>query len=210
MVDQSSDRADFLSGHDVSRETMARLDRIIETLDGWRLKVNLVGPKEWPMIWQRHVWDSLQIVDEIPETSKIVDLGSGAGFPGLMIAAARPLAHVTLIESVGKKCAFLRAAIDAADLSATVHQGRVEVCPVFPVDFVTARAFAPLPKLLEYGAPWLENGAIGVFHKGERWHEELTQAQQSWNFAYEATPSRSGGGGVILKIMEFKRGIKTT
>jgi 16S rRNA (guanine527-N7)-methyltransferase len=121
----ADDRAAFLAAHDVSRETLARLDLIIATLDDWRTRSNLIGPKEWPQIWTRHVGDSVQLLDRIPDTARVVDLGSGAGFPGLILAAARPAGHVTMIESVGKKCAFLRAAIEAADLPATVHQGRV-------------------------------------------------------------------------------------
>jgi 16S rRNA (guanine527-N7)-methyltransferase len=204
MTDQN-DRAAFLAAHDVSRETLARLDRVIATLDDWRMRSNLIGPKEWPQIWTRHVGDSVQLLDRIPDTAKVVDLGSGAGFPGLVIAAARPAGHVTLMESVGKKCAFLRAAIEAADLPATVYQGRIESAPPIEADYVTARAFAPMPQLLDYAAPWLCNGATGVFPKGERWKEELTAAQQRWNFAYQAIPSRSGGSGVILIVREATR-----
>jgi 16S rRNA (guanine527-N7)-methyltransferase len=202
----SEDRAAFLAEFDVSRETSERLDAVILTLDDWRTRSNLIGPREWPQIWSRHVADSFQIPTQIPETTRIVDLGSGAGFPGLIISAARPDSHVTMMESVGKKCAFLRAAIDAAGLNASVYQGRVEAAPSSDADIVTARAFAPLPKLLDYAAPWMENGATGVFLKGERWKEELTEAQQRWNFAYEAIPSRTGGSGVILIVRELKRG----
>ena len=199
------DRAAFLAANDVSRETLDRLDQVIATLDVWRQKSNLIGPKEWPQIWTRHVGDSWQLLDHIPETARVVDLGSGAGFPGLIIAAARPSGHVTMVESVGKKCAFLRAAIDAAGLPASVHQGRVEAAPPISAEFVTARAFAPMPELLDYAAPWLRKGAVGVFPKGERWKEELTAARQRWNFAYEAIQSRSGGSGVILIVREVSR-----
>jgi 16S rRNA (guanine527-N7)-methyltransferase len=109
-----------------------------------------------------------------------------------------------MIESVGKKCAFLRAAIEAAGLNATVRQERVESVEPMPADFVTARAFAPLPKLLDYAAPWLKRGASGLFFKGERWKEELTDASQTWNFAHEAIPSRVGGSGTILIIRELR------
>lgn len=204
-MENADDRAAFLAAYDVSRETLARLDRVIETLGIWRLKSNLIGPKEWPQIWTRHVGDSYQLLDHIPDTARVVDLGSGAGFPGLIIAAARPTGHVTMIESVGKKCAFLRAAIESAGLSASVHQGRVEQAPPFPAEFVTARAFAPLPELLDFAAPWLCNSATGLFPKGERWNEELTLARQRWTFAYQAIPSRSGGSGVILKLREAAR-----
>lgn len=204
-MDNETDRAAFLAAYDVSRETLDRLDRVITALGEWRMRSNLIGPKEWPQIWTRHVGDSFQLLDHIPETARVVDLGSGAGFPGLIIAAARPVGHVTMIESVGKKCAFLRAAIEAAGLSASVHQGRVEQAPEIKADIVTARAFAPLPELLDYAAPWLCNGATGLFPKGERWKEELTLAQQRWIFAYQAIPSRSGGSGVILNVREAAR-----
>ena len=121
----SDDRAAFLAEFDVSRETSERLDAVILTLDAWRQRSNLIGPREWPQIWTRHVADSFQILPFIPETTRCVDLGSGAGFPGLIISAARPEGHVTMMESVGKKCAFLRAAIEAAGLNASVYQGRI-------------------------------------------------------------------------------------
>lgn len=202
----NQDRADFLAAEDVSRETLDRLDRVIGTLDDWRKRSNLIGPREWPVIWTRHVADCFQLLDHLPENAKVVDLGSGAGFPGLIIAAARPAGHVTMIESVGKKCAFLRAAIEAAGLSASVRQERVESVGPIPADYVTARAFAPLPKLLDYAAPWLKQGATGLFLKGERWKEELTEASQTWNFAYEAIPSRVGGSGTILIVRELRGG----
>ena len=202
----SDDRAAFLADFDVSRETSERLDAIILTLDAWRTRSNLIGPKEWPQIWTRHVADSFQIVDHIPDAAKVVDFGSGAGFPGLMIAAARPQGHVTLMESVGKKCAFLRAATEAAGLPASVYQGRIEDAPESRADIVTARAFAPMPRLLEFASPWMKKGATGVFLKGERWKDELTEARKTWDFAYEAIPSRTGGSGVILIVRELKRG----
>ncbi|MGA1342925.1 MAG: 16S rRNA (guanine(527)-N(7))-methyltransferase RsmG, partial [Hyphomonas sp.] len=117
----ADDRAAFLAVHDVSRETLAKLDTLIATLDAWRTRSNLIGPREWPQIWTRHVGDSVQLLDFIPDTAHVVDLGSGAGFPGLVLAAGRPGGQVTLIESIGKKCAFLRAVIKAAALPAVVH-----------------------------------------------------------------------------------------
>ncbi|MFN4183184.1 MAG: 16S rRNA (guanine(527)-N(7))-methyltransferase RsmG [Hyphomonas sp.] len=204
-MSERDDRAAFLAANDVSRETLTRIDCVTATLDVWRQKSNLIGPKEWPQIWTRHVGDSWQLLDHIPESARVVDLGSGAGFPGLIIAAARPSGHVTMIESVGKKCAFLNAAIQEAGLNASVHQGRVEAAPPLRAEFVTARAFAPMPELLDYAAPWLRKGATGIFPKGERWNEELTAARQRWNFAHEAIPSRSGGSGVILIVREVAR-----
>ena len=190
----------------VSRETRSRLEIIVSELDAWRSKINLIGPSEFNQVWRRHVWDSWQLFDHIPDAGRIVDLGSGSGFPALVLAAgfASEESHITMIESVGKKCAFLRAAVKAADLSATVIQGRVEAINPVEAECITARAFAPLPKLLDYAAPWLEKGAYGVFPKGRRWQEELTSALESWNFAYEAIPSKTGDGA-ILKISEVSR-----
>ena len=190
----------------VSRETLARIKTIVAELDAWRTKINLIGPSEFDQVWRRHVLDSWQLFPQIPVDGITVDLGSGSGFPGLILAAgfASEAAHMTMIESVGKKCAFLRAAVNAADLQANVVQARVEAVNPLQADCVTARAFAPLPKLIEYASPWLTNGAYGVFPKGRRWQEELTAAQESWRFAYEAIPSVTGDGAV-LKISEVSR-----
>lgn len=189
----------------VSRETLDRLELIVAELDAWRGKLNLIGPSEFRQVWRRHVWDSWQLFEHMPKGS-IVDLGSGSGFPALVLAAgfASEESHMTMIESVGRKCAFLRAAVESAKLRARVIQGRVEAINPVEAQCVTARAFAPLPKLLEFAAPWLEKGAYGVFPKGRRWQEELTSAQESWKFAYEAIPSKTGDGA-ILKISEVSR-----
>lgn len=199
----------YVETGNVSRETFARLESVIDLLDERRSQINLIGPKEWTQIWRRHVADSLQLMDQIFEGATIVDFGSGGGFPGLILAAANPSGQLTMIESTGKKCGFLRDAISVASLSAMVRQGRVESGPHFDVDFVTARAFAPLPKLLDYAAPWL-NGATGLFFKGQNWQEELTRAQQSWNFSYQTILSRTSDSGVILKIGELSRVGKQT
>lgn len=191
---------------DVSRETLARLEIIVAELDEWRGKMNLIGPSEFEQVWRRHVLDSWQLAAHIPVDGKTVDLGSGSGFPALVLAAgfSSQDAHMTMIESVGKKCAFLRSAAQAAQLQASVVQGRVEAVNPVQADCVTARAFAPLPKLLDYAEPWLTNGAYGIFPKGRRWEEELTAALESWKFAYEAIPSVTGDGA-ILKISEVSR-----
>ena len=194
---------------DVSRETFERLEAVLNCLDEHRKRMNLIGPSEWDHIWRRHIADSLRLLPYVPMDSRIVDLGSGGGFPALPLACVLTeggTGHVTMVETVGKKCAFLRAAVVAADLNATVRQGRVENCADIEADIITARAFAPLPKLLDYAAPWLEKGGMGLFHKGERWKEELTAASKEWTFAHEAIPKRDGGAGVILKIAEVSRG----
>lgn len=200
---------DLLQAADVSRETLARIEAVLEVLGSWRLRVNLMGPREWEEVWHRHVWDSLQLRSLIPETAHILDLGSGAGFPGLVLAAAISPGsggRVTLIESVGKKCAVMREAVSAAALPATVVQSRIEAAEVADVDAVTARALAPLEKLVELASPWLESGACGYFLKGERWQEELTAAAERWTFAHSTIPSRTRAGSVVLKLSEVRRG----
>ncbi len=192
---------------DVSRETFDRIGVVLSCLDDWGTRMNLMGPKERVHIWRRHVLDSLQLLPLLPPDARIVDLGSGGGFPALPLACAlsETGGHITMVETVGKKARFLKAAIDAAGLNASVRQGRVEnVCDI-AADYVTARALAPLPKLLDYAAPWLLGGGIGLFHKGVRWKEELTAAAAKWTFASEAIPGMGDGAGIILKVAEVSR-----
>jgi 16S rRNA (guanine527-N7)-methyltransferase len=207
MRDEDGFGPEDLQDHvDVSRETLDRLKIIVGELDAWRRKTNLIGPAEFGRVWRRHVLDSIQLHPHIPVAGHTIDLGSGSGFPALVLAACATdaRARFSLVESVGKKCAFLRAAIQAAKLPATVIQGRVESIKPVQADCITARAFAPLPKLIEYAEPWFAQGAYGVIPKGRRWEEELTDALESWRFAYEAIPSVSGDGAV-LKISEVSR-----
>ena len=206
MIPSDANRADVLAAFDVSRETSARIDAIVDTLNAWRGRMNLVGAREWPHIWPRHVADSLQLVPLMDGAESVLDLGSGAGFPGLILAASAAAGtHVTLVESVGKKCAFLRAAGEAAGLEVDIRQARIESLDPFPVNVVTARALAALPNLLELASPWLLRGAAAVFPKGENWEEELTQARQRWTFACEVIPSRTSASGRILKLTEIDR-----
>ncbi|MEM5515681.1 16S rRNA (guanine(527)-N(7))-methyltransferase RsmG [Henriciella sp. AS95] len=191
----------------VSRETLELVERYVELLNEWRQKINLIGPREMDHIWFRHVLDSAQLIPMTGPGASIIDLGSGAGFPGLILAchAKQAGGQVSMVESVGKKCAFLMDVVSKLQLPAHVENRRVEALTPKSVDFVTARAFAPLPKLLDYSEPWLSRGATGLFFKGERWREELTDAQECWTLAYEAIPSRTSQTGVILKIKEAHR-----
>lgn len=195
--------ADF----NVSRETKLALITIIEELHDWRTRMNLIGPAEAQQVWRRHVYDSLQLSTHLEASGDILDLGSGAGFPALILAALAKTqgGHVTIIESVGKKCAFLRHTAAQAGLPVSVLNQRVERTEGLAPDYVTARAFAPLPKLLDYAEKWLSAGSVGVFPKGRKWQEELTRASDCWTFSHEVIPSQSGDG-VILKIWEVARG----
>lgn len=208
MSDQDGFGPDDLAAFvDVSRETLSKIEIVIGLLDEWRQRMNLIGPSEMRHVWRRHVLDSLQLLPHIPGDQVTVDLGAGSGFPGLILAAGlhgMP-GQIVMIETVGKKCAFLREAVKAADLNATVRQARVENVDDIPAACVTARAFAPLPKTLDYSEKWFANGAFALLPKGRRWEEELTEAAESWKFASEVIPSISGGDGAILKLSEVSR-----
>ena len=200
--------SDIRSLANVSRETLERIECVIETLKEWSTQLNLIGKNEWRHIWQRHVWDSAQLLDHVSRDANVVDLGSGAGFPGLVMASALTAegsGKVSLIEKSPKKATFLRAAIKAADLRADVHACRIEEAPQIEAKIVTARAFAPLPRLMVSASHWLEKGANAYLHKGQKWKEELTAASETWKFSSEAIPSRSGGSGVILKVWGVQR-----
>ena len=190
----------------VSRETAARLDEFAALLLRWQKAVQLVAPSTLPKLWTRHIADSLQIVELAPGAKRWIDLGSGGGFPGLVVAIAlaeTPDAIVHLVESDARKAAFLREAVRITGAPAKVHHERVEsVAERFAgdVEIVTARALAPLARLLELAAPLLSGGARGVFLKGQDVDNELTQAAKSWNISAETFPSRTDARGRILII----------
>lgn len=191
----------------VSRETLARLDLLADLLIHWQKTINLVAPASLPHLWSRHIADSLQLVDmAAAESRRWVDLGSGGGFPGLVVAAVlaeRPDADVTLVESDSRKAAFLREAARLAELPVTVLPSRIEqVAAVLApgVEVVSARALAPLPRLLELAAPFLAQGATGLFLKGQDVDNELTQAAKSWRIDAEMRASLTDGGGHVLIV----------
>lgn len=193
-----------LSG--VSRETRERLDIFERALTKWQRTINLVAPSTLADLRTRHVEDSLQVVRLAPETGDWVDLGSGAGLPGLIAAAAQPERIIHLVESDQRKCAFLRQAAHAMTVSARIWEGRIEHVVARiprPVAVVTARALAPLPLLLSYAHPLLEQGAIGLFPKGRSHASELTEAAESWRFSAEVVPSITEPDGAIIRITSF-------
>lgn len=190
----------------VSRETVDRL-RILEAeLQRWQQVKNLVGPSTLGQIWERHIADSLQLFGLVPEPLVWADLGSGAGFPGLVlgIAARERLGmHVHLVESNGRKCAFLRHAARLTGAAVTVHEARLEtVVPRLAgeVHVVTARALASLDQLLAWADPLLKRGAIGLFPKGRDAALELTEAAKRWRFNAVTVPSRTDPEAAILRI----------
>jgi len=195
-------------GFDVSRETLGRLETHRRLLEEWSGRMNLVGPKELELFWPRHALDSAQLIKFAPQAKSWVDLGSGAGFPGLVVAAflaAQPDTAVHLVESTGKKAAFLRAVAEAAGLPVTVFNQRIEDFGAGqgPYDVVTARALAPLPRLIAYAKPILDRGAIGLFHKGADLDAELAAASDALNGgAYQADvlESLSDPRGRIVRV----------
>jgi 16S rRNA (guanine527-N7)-methyltransferase len=206
-----ADKAQALTLISVSRETLARLDRLVETLLLWQRTTNLVASSSTEQVWTRHVADSLQLLPLAPDARVFADLGSGAGFPGLVIACAladRPGAHVHLVESNGKKAAFLREAIRASGAAATVYAQRIESFAgsfAGHLDAVTARALAPLPQLLELAAPLLKTGVLGLFPKGQDVEVELTAASKSWSIRYDLAPSKTDPAARIVVVKSLSR-----
>ncbi len=205
------DRARALSLTPVSREIADRLDAYVELLLRWQKTTQLVGDNTIPNLWTRHIADSLQLLDISPEAKVWVDLGSGAGLPGLVIACAlagRPGACTHLIESQAKKAAFLREVVRTLGLPAIVHGERIEsVADALPAqaEIVTARALSPLHRLLAYAQPLLKKGAKGLFLKGQDVEAELTDAARYWNMQYNLIPSKTSGNGVIVVVSRAER-----
>jgi len=199
----------------VSRESLEKLQIYADLLAKWQKKINLVGPQEIARIWPRHIADALQLLPHIPANASVgADLGTGAGIPGVILAIAlKKKLHVHLIESNGKKAAFLREVIRRLDIPAQVHCDRVEKLYqeewVGSVDVVFARALAPLPKLIDLAQPILKKSGKLLFLKGLDVDSELTETTKYWNIGYEKYPSRTSVGGCILSIKDFQR-VKTS
>ena len=197
------------AGLNVSRESRGKLEIYVDLLLAWQKRINLIGPATVPMVWERHIQDSLQLLPLLPENTKtIAELGSGAGIPGLVIAIAAGL-EVHLYESNGKKAAFLREAARRTGVTAHIHVTRLETLRtatnIPKVDCVVARALAPLPLLLDYAEPFFARGAIGLFHKGQDVDAELTEATKCWKMNFIKHASLYDSRGVILQICEATR-----
>ena len=206
----AADRERALQIVPVSREIAGRLDRYVTLLLDWQQRMNLIAPSTIPSIWTRHIADSLQLLDLAPGAKVWVDLGSGAGFPGLAIACAiadLPAAHVHLVESVGKKANFLREAVRHIGVPATVHAVRIEdFAKNFAArpDIVTARALAPLNEILALAHPFAEKGAQGLFLKGQDVAFELTNAAKYWKFEPVLVPSKTSPNSRIVSVRHWE------
>lgn len=190
---------------DVSRETLARLETYLTLLERWQRAVNLVGRGSLADPWRRHILDSAQLRDHLPAASRsIVDLGSGAGFPGLVLAIlGRPGVH--LIESDQRKVAFLREAARITETAVTVHAARIEALPGWVADVVTARGLAPLPRLLDLAERFIGPRTVCLLLKGREVESELTVTARSWHMSVQRCTSRSDPSGVVLKLEELAR-----
>ena len=207
----AADKAAALALIPVSRETEARLDRYLALLREWQSKTNLVAPSTLPQLWTRHVADSLQLLSLAPQARIWIDLGSGGGFPGIVLACAlteREGACVHLIERNAKKAAFLREVLRITGAPGVVHLAEIgHTVDRFagPVDCVTARALAPLNQLIGFAEPLVQKGAKALFLKGQDVEAELTEATRYWNIAPKLTPSRTGGQGWIVELDRIER-----
>jgi len=204
-------RAVALDGGSVSRETWDRLDAFVALLLARQQRMNLVGASTIPQLWTRHIADSLQLLKFAPRARVWADLGSGAGFPGLVIACAlagEAGAQVHLIESIAKKAGFLHDCARALAVPAIVHHQRIEDftrANAVAFDVVTARALAPLDKLLSLANPLLKKGAVALFPKGQDVEAELTLASKSWSIDAELVPSNTDPYGRIVLVRQVKK-----
>jgi len=204
--DLGADRERGLALTPVSRETEKRLDRFVEALLLWQRTTNLVASSTLPRLWTRHIADSLQLLALAPQARVWVDLGSGGGFPGMPVACAlagQPSAMIHLVESNGKKAAFLREAVRVTGAPAAVHQMRAEdygdSCAEV-VHAVTARALSPLKILCDLAFPLIAKGAVGLFLKGQDVDAELTEATKYWNIQANKVASVTNPGSFIVVV----------
>ena len=190
---------------DVSHETYLKLQKYVDLVLQEQKVQNLIATSTIETIWQRHVFDSLQLVRFIPPKANLLDLGSGAGFPGLVLALALDL-PVTLVESETHKAAFLQRVAITLKCQANIWPDRVEklVLSTKP-DFITARALAPLTKLLGLAESWLTKGSVGVFPKGASWRDEIELAQKNWHFSLQSYPSLSHPEAQILVVRDLRK-----
>jgi 16S rRNA (guanine527-N7)-methyltransferase len=202
------------NGHDpladVSRETRRRLEDFAALYGKWSPRINLTASSTQKDFWRRHVADSAQLLDLAPDALHWADLGSGGGFPGMVIAILlqdRPDARVELVESNRKKTAFLQAVKAQCAPSAIIHAERIEqvVGRIAAPQIVTARALAALPALLSMTAPWLRDGSRALFHKGRGYAAEIEESHANWDFDLLIHQSRIDADSVVLEISNLRR-----
>jgi 16S rRNA (guanine527-N7)-methyltransferase len=201
------DAAGFQALTGVTEGQLADLARYQDLLAEWNEVMNLVGPLTIAAYWNRHALDSWQLLPMAPEAKVWADLGAGAGLPGIVLAILLKDvagAKVHLVESMTKRCRFLHEVVKALDLPAQVHNARAEELDL-KVEIVTARACAPMTKLLGFSEPYLKRGATGLFLKGQDVAAELSEAAASWKFESELRPSQSDPRGRIVQVKRLSR-----
>lgn len=203
----------FAEAFDVSRETLDRLDLYARLLGQWQKAVNLVSAKTLPQVWERHFADSAQLYRMAPEAKRWSDLGSGAGFPGLVVAilmAERGQGRVTLVESDVRKCAFMREVARQTGITVDIVDERIESFSTSgrisetAVDVISARALAPLDRLLELSSALFSRNTLGLFLKGRELRSELDEAQRRWAFDSTVVPSLTDASGQILQVRALR------
>ncbi|MUG78540.1 16S rRNA (guanine(527)-N(7))-methyltransferase RsmG [Commensalibacter sp. ESL0367] len=189
----------------VSRETIEKLEIYISLLQQWNKKINLVSQQGMDQVWKRHVYDSFQLIRYLDSSVKsIADLGSGGGFPGLILALSTDI-PVILIESDKRKTIFLREVLRQTKTQATVLCQRIENVNAISVDVVTARALTSLTQLLEFSKNILNKNGYCLFLKGRSIDLEIEEAQKNWKINYKTFSSQTNADGVIVKINQFER-----
>ena len=200
-------REDFFNKTDVSRETTEKVKIYANLLEKWQRKINLVSSATLPDLWRRHFYDSFQLKALFDNSKsnnlRILDIGSGAGFPGLLLSMLG-VGEFHMVESNGKKCAFMRQVIRETGCSAIVYNERVEMMKPFQVDYIISRACAPLDKLLDLGRNFMGEDTVCLFLKGEIVDQEIADARANWVFEEEKFTSVSAESGVILKVSHIK------
>lgn len=191
----------------MSPELSAKFDTYENLLKKWSKTINLVAPSTLSDIRRRHILDSLQLCKLMPDNiSNLLDLGSGAGFPGLVLAMARPQTSVTMVESDERKCSFLRTVSRETSTPVIIHNARVENVGISSPDFITARALSSLSSLLKMTNRWWENNSEIklIFPKGENWMKEVAEAQIDYSFALQEHQSETDAAGRILLISDVR------
>ena len=201
---------DILQIYNVSRETKEKIEAYKTLVLEWNCKFNLISKSSVEHIWERHILDSVQLYKYFRRTDKILlDLGSGAGFPGMVLAIMaeqlNPELSINLVESIGKKTLFLNAVKNELKLNVNILHDRIENIKMKNVDVITSRALAALSKLLDYSKPFCRTETNLIFPKGEHWADEIETAQKQWYFKYKAENSATDKLGKVLCISELRR-----
>lgn len=193
----------------VSRETLEDLTRFHDLVLKWTVKINLISKSSASDLWSRHIWDSAQLVEFFPLAKSWLDIGSGGGFPGIVLAILAkhqmPERQITMVESDLRKCAFLRSVVRELSLNAKVLSRRIQAIPPQSADIMSARALSDLPALLAFAERHLAPGGTALFLKGETWEKEVQTARESWSFALQAHKSKTNPAAAILEVKDIKR-----